>query len=809
MDKWVVFKFGEGSFEQGFPVMLQIGETNQRPSVEVTGKLPPEPTIPTAYSHWQSIYRSLGHPARMQFPEGQITNVSVTENCQQAAQDLRDRLNQWLRSETFRPLRESLIEHVKSTDTLQLVLQIQDLPLQRLPWHLCDLFERYTHTELALSTLNYQKSQGARPRSTMRVLAILGGDDNINLQSDEKLLQQFPKAVFTFLVKPQRWQLNEQLWQQHWDILFFAGHSSSAGEVGRLLINDTDSLTIADLKYGLRIAVNHGLKLAIFNSCDSLGLATALADLHISQIIVMREPVPDRVAQAFLQFFLRAFSQQKSVSLAVRKAREQLKGLEGMYPCATWLPVIYQNPAEAPLVWAKPGIPGIKIGVAMVMAVISGLLVWWLGIPKRSSSSSATAYFSHGEQVLITANATPEKLAAAKAFANRDYATAIAHLNTSLQLKPNDPEARIYLNNAKAAQTGNTYQIAASVPIGGNLGNAEEILRGVAQAQEQINQQGGINGKFLQIELANDNNDPTLTTQVIAPHLIADPTILAVIGHNASETSIAAAPLYQEAGLVMISPTSGALELSDIGSYIFRTVPSVKIDANNLANYAIHTVHQAKFATCTDSASPYSTSLKQEFINAVLIEGAQVSKIPCDLADPTFNPTDFVAKAIADGANGLLLIPSTERIEQGIKLVKVLKGRLLLLSGSTMYSFKTLQLGQVDVDGMVIATIWHSSYPTATAYVRQAKALWKAEVNWRTAMSYDASQAIITALKQRHTRSGLQNILRQPTFTAPGASGPVQFLPSGDRKRIPGIGVLVSVQAVPGATTGYNFVPLK
>lgn len=809
MDKWVVFKFGEGSFEQGFPVMLQIGETNQRPSVEVTGKLPPDPTIPTAYNHWQSIYRSLGHHSRIKFPEGQITNVSVRENCQQAAQDLSDRLNQWLRAESFRPLRESLIEHVKSTDTVQLVLQIQDLPLQRLPWHLCDLFERYTNTELALSTLNYQKSHGSRPRSTIRILAILGDDEGINLQVDKKLLQQLPQAIFTFLVKPQQWQLNEQLWQQHWDILFFAGHSSSAGDVGRLLINDTDSLTIADLKYSLRVAVNHGLKLAIFNSCDGLGLAKALADLHIPQVIVMREPVPDLAAQAFLQFFLRAFSQHQSVPLAVRKAREQLKGLEAIYPCANWLPVIYQNPAEAPLVWAKPGVAAIKIWVAVVMVIVGSLSMAWLLLPKRSPYSIPTDYFSRGEQVLITANGTPEKLAATKAFAIADYATAIARLQTSLQLKPNDPEARIYLNNAKAAQAGNTYHIAVSVPIGGNLGNAEEILRGVAQAQEQANQSGGINGRLLQIKLANDNNNPTLTTQIIAPSLIADPTILAVIGHNASETTIAAAPLYQEAGLVMISPTSGALELSDVGSYIFRTVPSVKIDANNLANYAIHTADQAKFATCTDSASPYSLSLKQEFVHSVLIEGAQVSKIPCDLADPTFNPADFAAKAIADGADSLLLIPSTERIEQGMKLVKVLKGRLFLLSGSTIYSFKTLQLGQADVNGMVVATVWHSSHPTGKAYTDRAKALWKAEVNWRTAMAYDATQAIITALKQRQTRSGLQNTLRQPMFAALGASGTVQFLPSGDRKRIPGIGVLVTIQPVPGSVTGYDFVPLR
>ncbi len=58
----------------------------------------------------------------------------------------------------------------------------------------------------------------------------------------------------------------------------------------------------------LRKAISRGLQLAIFNSCDGLGLANDLAELNIPQIIVMRSPVPDLVAQEFLKHFLKAFS---------------------------------------------------------------------------------------------------------------------------------------------------------------------------------------------------------------------------------------------------------------------------------------------------------------------------------------------------------------------------------------------------------------------------------------------------------------------------------------------------------------------
>jgi CHASE2 domain-containing sensor protein len=84
-----------------------------------------------------------------------------------------------------------------------------------------------------------------------------------------------------------------------------------------------------------------------------LGLAQQLQSLQIPQVIVMREPVPDVVAQNFLKYFLAEFSRGQSLYAAVRYARERLQGLEKEYPCATWLPVICQNPAVAPMIWSQ------------------------------------------------------------------------------------------------------------------------------------------------------------------------------------------------------------------------------------------------------------------------------------------------------------------------------------------------------------------------------------------------------------------------------------------------------------------------
>ena len=120
-----------------------------------------------------------------------------------------------------------------------------------------------------------------------------------------------------------------------------------------MLLNQTDLMTIRELKNALTKAIENGLQLAIFNSCDGLGLARELGDLCIPQMIVMKEPVPDLVAQEFLKYFLNAFSSGKSLYASVREGRERLESLENEFPYATWLPVIFQNSAEVGMSWEK------------------------------------------------------------------------------------------------------------------------------------------------------------------------------------------------------------------------------------------------------------------------------------------------------------------------------------------------------------------------------------------------------------------------------------------------------------------------
>ena len=71
------------------------------------------------------------------------------------------------------------------------------------------------------------------------------------------------------------------------------------------------------------------------------------------------------------------------------------------------------------------------------------------GNPTGNANFDLATRKSEGEKILITSEINPDKEQAIAAIAKKDYATAITKWEASLSKQRNDPEALIYLNNAK------------------------------------------------------------------------------------------------------------------------------------------------------------------------------------------------------------------------------------------------------------------------------------------------------------------------------------------------------------------------
>ena len=290
---------------------------------------------------------------------------------------------------------------------------------------------------------------------------------------------------------------------------------------------------------------------------------------------------------------------------------------------------------------------------------------------------------SQGEEILI--ETTPIKQSAATAFGSGNYQEAVIDFKESLAINRNDPEAVIYLNNSRIGN-GQSYTIAVILPITSikALNITEEILRGIAQAQNEINRVGGINGIPLKVLIVDDEDKPEIGQQV-AEALTKNKEVLGVVGHLSSDVSLPAAEIYQQKKLVMISPTSAAVELTEKGDYIFRTPPSNLLAGATLARYALRELKLHKTAIFFNEDSDYSKSLKKAFSEDLYIEGGEVV-FESNLIAPNFNAADAVQEAMEQGAEVLMLASGTDTLNQTLQVMQVNNNKLPLLGGDELYT---------------------------------------------------------------------------------------------------------------------------
>jgi branched-chain amino acid transport system substrate-binding protein len=142
-----------------------------------------------------------------------------------------------------------------------------------------------------------------------------------------------------------------------------------------------------------------------------------------------------------------------------------------------------------------------------------------------------------------------------QAFQQGNYPEATTLFQQAVEADKNDPEVLIYYNNSLAREQGSPLTLAVVVGVEeGKIEKpkAQEILHGVAKAQNQLKEKNGFNGRLLEIVIANDANDLQQAKQV-AQEIVKDSPILGVVGQNYTEAEL---PEYKKAGLKIIFLTS-------------------------------------------------------------------------------------------------------------------------------------------------------------------------------------------------------------------------------------------------------------
>jgi hypothetical protein len=364
----VTINLSKTSSIEVLPVTLSIYDQQGQVEELVSYLYPLPESLKDNFEDWQKYIGGRG-TRRLVSPPKIVNRKDLTNS-------LKTELNKWLGRDGWidekgqsdprvSMVLEKFREKITDKNEVQIIVQTEDRQLRGLPWQEWDTLASYTSkgVEVAISATNFKRltqKQTPQIKATVRILVVFG-DKNLNFDKEKKTIENLMERYGgepDILEEPTRKQLEDKLKEpQGYHIFFFAGHSESDkdGTIGWIQINTHEgkqgTIEITELRELLKGAIEKKLQLAIFNSCDGLGLANQLTQLSLPYCIVMREPVDSEVAGELLKQFLEAFVKDRPLFASMNAARQELQ--KKFAPGTSWLPVIVANPLAKELTWNR------------------------------------------------------------------------------------------------------------------------------------------------------------------------------------------------------------------------------------------------------------------------------------------------------------------------------------------------------------------------------------------------------------------------------------------------------------------------
>jgi branched-chain amino acid transport system substrate-binding protein len=164
--------------------------------------------------------------------------------------------------------------------------------------------------------------------------------------------------------------------------------------------------------------------------------------------------------------------------------------------------------------------------------------------------------------------------------------------------------------------------IATAGPMTGQYAVfGEQMKRGAELAVKDINAAGGINGEQLVLKIGDDACDPKQAVAVA--NSFVNEEVVFVAGHFCSGSSIPASQVYNEEGILQISPASTNPQLTEQGfENVFRTCGRDDVQGQYAANYVVDNNLAQKIAIIHDK-SAYGKGLADEFKKELNAKGVE------------------------------------------------------------------------------------------------------------------------------------------------------------------------------------------
>lgn len=205
-----------------------------------------------------------------------------------------------------------------------------------------------------------------------------------------------------------------------------------------------------------------------------------------------------------------------------------------------------------------------------------------------------------------------------------------------------------------AAHAADPIRIGFTGPLSGSLSLLGNGVRdGLQTAVEQVNAEGGVAGRKIELIAEDDGYDPTRTIAA-GKKLAEQDKVLALVSPTGTPNVAALVPYATERKLPILFPYAFSNTLTTpVKRYVFTTLPEVRVQANVLGDYLVTELKQKKIAAIyqnDDFGQDAVTGLEARLQK----DQVALTKLPFDRG--TTNFSGVVAQARQSGADNVVFL---------------------------------------------------------------------------------------------------------------------------------------------------------
>lgn len=333
---------------------------------------------------------------------------------------------------------------------------------------------------------------------------------------------------------------------------------------------------------------------------------------------------------------------------------------------------------------------------------------------------------------------------------------------------------------------------------------------GAVLAVENINANGGVAGRQIELLIMDDQGDPQIARQV--DQQLVSQGVVAIVGHLTSEQTAAAFEQMNQAGVVLFSPTSSSGDFSNQADYFFRIMPSNDLMARSLARYIYEKTGVRRLTVIYDIGNQsftetYLQNLQAEF-TALGGEFAPALAFQSGISDLRVLVQPLGQSVQADAASaelarqsGVVLIASAVDTALLSQYLRQAGSQAQLFSSTWAQTPELLEKGGAAVDGMILAATYDPNDPSATyqEFARLYQDRFQRPPSLGSSHTYETIYVLAQALAQTNGEAaGLPQALLQ-VRDFPGVHSSITLDANGDVVR------QVYIVQVVGSATERHF----